>query len=102
MVNLRKKEFYDIISGDSESGERYGTDATISKKVDNVDLVYDSRGRYLGIRTCRGKFENGIYIANKGPYDFKSISDLKVWAGKRCRSMDFLETKDGAVLTINP
>lgn len=98
---MKKRDFYDAISGDTTSGENYGNDAAIFKKVDNVQMVFDSRGSYLGIKTCRGKIENGKYIVKKGPSDFKSFLDLKIWAGKRCSPMDFVETKEGVFLQID-
>lgn len=101
MSNIKNRDFYDAITGDIVGAESYGRDASTSKKVDNVDMIFDSRGSYLGIRTCRGKFENGKYIASKGPYDFKSFLDLKIWAGKECGSMDFIETKEGVFLQID-
>lgn len=101
MSNIKKKDFYDAFTGDTISEENYGKNAAIFKRVDNVDMIFDSRGSYLGIRTSRGKFENGKYIFKKGPYDFKSFLDLKIWAGKICNSMDFVETKDGMFLQID-
>jgi hypothetical protein len=101
MSNMKKRDFYNITTGERVDGENYGTDASTYKKVDNVDMIFDSRGSYLGIRTSRGKFENGKYIVKKGPYDFKSFLDLKIWEGKRCGSMDFIETKDGTFLQID-
>lgn len=100
MCNIKKRDFYDIITGDVANAKDYGINASTFKKVDNIDMIFDSRGEYLGIRTSRGKFVNGKYIIKKGPYDFKSISDLKIWAGKRCSSMDFIETKDGTFIQI--
>ena len=100
MSNIKKRDFYDVITGDVTRAESYGSNASTRKKVDNVDMIFDSRGSYLGIRTSRGKFENGKYIIKKGPYDFKSFLDLKIWAGKRCNPMDFIETKDGTFLQI--
>lgn len=101
MCNVRKKEFYDAITGDTTDGKYYGTDAAIFRKVDNVDMVFDSRGSYIGIRTCRGTFVNDKYTTKKGPYDFKSFSDLKIWAGKGCNLSNFIETKDGDFLQID-
>lgn len=100
MSNIKKKNYYDAITGCDVDGKNYGIDAAIFKKVDNVDLVFDSRGRYLGIRTCIGKFINGKYTAKRGPYNFKSFDDLKIWAGRRCENTDFLETKDGNFIQI--
>lgn len=101
MSNMKKRDFYNVITGERVDGENYGKYANIFKEVDNVVLVFDSRGSYLGIRTSRGKFENGKYIIKKGPYDFKSFLDLKIWGGKRCSSIDFIETKDGTFLQID-
>jgi hypothetical protein len=98
---MKKRDFYDAITGDIVGADSYGIDAATFKKVDNVSMVFDSRGQYLGLFTCRGKIENGKYIAKKGPSDFKSFLDLKIWAGKRCSSMDFIETKDGVFLQID-
>lgn len=102
MSNIRNQmAFFNVITGECIDGESYGKDAATFKKVDNIHMIFDSRGSYLGIRTSRGKFEKGKYIASKGPYDFKSFLDLKIWAGKRCSSMDFIETKDGVFLQID-
>ena len=101
MTNLKKKEFYDVITGDNVDTGYYGTDAATFRKADNIELVFDSRGSYLGIRTSRGKFVDDKYIATKGPYDFKSFMDLKIWAGKRCNNVDFIETKDGTFMQVD-
>lgn len=101
MSNIKKRDFYNAITGDSVDGNKYGIDTEIFKKTDNVNMLFDSRGSFLGIMTCRGKFINGKYIVKKGPYDFKSFLDLKIWAGKRCDSIDFIETKDGMFLQID-
>jgi hypothetical protein len=101
MCNVRKKEFYDAITGDTTDGKYYGMDAAIFRKVDNVKMVFDSRGQYLGILTSRGKFVDDKYTTKKGPYDFKSFSDLKIWAGKGCNLSNFIETKDGDFLQID-
>lgn len=101
MSNIKKRDFYNVISGEIVEAESYGYDASTFKKVDNVEMIFDSRGEYLGIRTCRGKIENGKYIVKKGPYDFKSFLDLKIWAGQRCGPMDFIETGDGVFLQID-
>ena len=100
MTNIKKKDFYDSTTGEDANGENYGIDAAIFKKVDNVDLVFDSRGRYLGIRTCRGKFINGKYTSKVGIRDFKSFMDLRVWAGTRCANVDFIETDQGNFIQI--
>jgi len=100
MSNLKKIDFYDAITGDPVNKERYGIDASVFKKVDNVDLVFDSRGEYLGIRTCRGKIINGKYTCKRGILDFKSFNDLKIWAGVPCAKADFIETKNGNFMQI--
>lgn len=101
MSNIKKRDFYNITTGERVDEESYGKDAATFKKVDNVRMIFDSRGEYLGIMTSRGKFENGKYIIKKGPYDFKSFLDLKIWEGKRCSPTDFIETKDGTFLQID-
>lgn len=101
MCNIKKRDFFDVVSGDVVGADSYGSDASTYKRVDNVDMIFDSRGEYLGIRTSKGKFENGKYIVKKGPYDFKSFLDLKIWAGQRCSSMDFIEAKEGVFLQID-
>jgi hypothetical protein len=101
MSNVKKKEIYDAITGDTTDGKYYGTDAAIFRKVDNVEMIFDSRGEYLGIRTCKGTFVNGKYTTKKGSYDFKSFLDLKIWAGKGCNMSNFVETKDGDFLQID-
>ena len=101
MTNIKKRDFYDVITGYPVSKERYGLDATVFKKVDNVDLIFDSRGQYLGIRTCRGKIINGRYTCKKGGIsDFKSFTELKIWEGIRCPKVDFIETKAGNFIQI--
>lgn len=101
MCNIKKLDFYDAITGEKVSGTDYGINASTFKNVDNVDMIFDSRGKYLGIRTSRGKFEKGIYIIKKGPYDFKSFSDLDIWEGQKCSSVDFIETKDGTFMQVD-
>ncbi len=100
MVNIKKIEFYDATTGKSVEKERYGIDAQVFKSVDNVDLIFDSRGQYLGIRTCRGKIINGKYTSKKGIRDFKSFMDLNVWSGIRCAAADFIETGEGEFLQL--
>lgn len=101
MSNIKKKDFYDVITGVDTDAKYYGIDAATFKKVDNVEMIFSSRGEYLGVRTCRGKFVDGKYTAKKGPYDFKSFIDLKIWAGKGCGSTCFIESKDGNFLQID-
>lgn len=102
MSNIKNQMmFFDIITGNIASAEDYGIDGRVYRKTDNVDLIFDSRGSYLGIRTCRGKFIDDKYTGKKGIYDFKSFLDLKIWAGKRCGPIDFIETKDGMFLQID-
>lgn len=101
MSNIKKRDFYNAITGDSVDGNKYGIDAEIFKKTDNVNMLFDSRGSFLGIMTCRGKFINGRYTCKRGIYDFKSFLDLKIWAGQRYSSMDFIEAKEGVFLQID-
>lgn len=100
MSNIKKKDFYDAITGEPVDEERYGIDASVFRKVDNVDLVFDSRGEYLGTRTCTGKFINGKYTFKKGPLSFKSFTDLKIWARERCADVNFVETEEGNFIQI--
>jgi hypothetical protein len=100
MCNIKKRDFYNAITGDIVGAENYGVDAAIFKKVDNVVMIFDSRGCYLGINTCKGKIINGKYITKKGPSDFKSFSDLKIWAGEECSPSQFIETGNGTFLQI--
>ncbi len=100
MSNIKKRDFYNAITGDSVDGNKYGIDAEIFKKTDNVNMVFDSRGSFLGIMTCRGKFINGKYTSKRGIFDFKSFMDLQIWAGKRCPGVDFIETEDGIFMQI--
>ncbi len=101
MSNVKKRDFYDAITGDNANKEDYGIDAAIFKKVDNVEMIFDSRGEYLGINTCRGKMVNDKYVVKEGPKDFKSFLDLKIWAGKGCNVANFIETQDGTFLQID-
>lgn len=100
MSNIKKLDFFDVVTGDSVSEESYGRDASTFRKVDNVDMIFDSRGSYLGIRTCKGKIINGKYTSKEGVRDFKSFLDLMMWSGMRCPDADFIETKDGNVMQI--
>jgi hypothetical protein len=85
MTNIKKKEFYNCVTGCVELGNNYGYYATVFKKTVNVDMIYDSRGEYLGLRTCRGSIENKKYVPNKGIRDFKSFTELyKLWNGQMC------------------
>lgn len=101
MANIKKRDFYNAITGDVTDAKYYGTDAAIFRRVDNVSMIFSSRGEYLGLMTCRGKMVDGKYIAKKGPSDFKSFSDLKIWDGKGCRNEFFIETKDGTFVQID-
>lgn len=100
MSNVKKLDFYNAITGQEDSGKYYGRDAEVYRRTDNVDLIFDSRGEYLGIRTCRGKFINDKYTAREGIRDFKSFLDLRIWAGIQCPKVDFIETKDGNFVQI--
>lgn len=100
MSNIKKRDFYNATTGDSVDGNNYGIDAEIFKRADNVDMVFDSRGSFLGIMTCRGKFINGRYTCKRGIHDFKSFMDLKIWAGKQCSGVDFIETGEGVFMQI--
>jgi len=100
VVNIKKKDFFNCTTGEENGGEDYGINCSTFKKVDNVDLVFDSRGEYLGIRTCRGKIINGKYTCKVGIRDFKSFMDLKIWAGTPCAKADFIETKNGNFIQI--
>lgn len=102
MSNIKKLDFFNVITGNPVSEESYGRDSSTFKKVDNVDMVFDSCGRYLGIRTCRGKLINGKYIAKEGIRDFKSFLDLNIWTSKQCPKVDFIETRDGTSIQIRP
>lgn len=102
MCNIRKKDFYDAITGYSVGGQDYGTNASTFRKVDNVDMIFDSRGKYLGLRTCRGKLVDGKYTSKQGPSDFKSFLDLKIWAGKECNPAHFIEKRSGTFLQTSP
>lgn len=101
MVNIKKLDYFDVITGYAVDSRNYGLDAAVFKKADNVQMIFDSRWEYLGIITCRGKFINGKYTAKQGPKDFKSIDDLKIWAGVRCCNTDFVGTKDGISTLVN-
>ena len=42
MCNIKNQaKYFNVITGDNVSGESYGKDAAIFKKVDNIDLVFD-------------------------------------------------------------
>lgn len=101
MCNIKKKDCYNAITGDEADIQYYGMDTAIFKRVANVDMIFDSRGEYLGVRTSKGKFVDGKYIVTKGPYDFKSFLDLKIWAGQECKKAQFIETKDGMCVQID-
>ena len=101
MSNIKKKDFYNAITGNNESIDNYGINASTFKKVDNVDMVFDSRGQYLGIRTCRGKIIDGIYKCKVGICDFKSFTDLRIWDSIHCPRVDLIETKEGNFVQIS-
>lgn len=63
-------------------------------------MIFDSRGKYLGIRTCIGKFINDKYTSKEGRRDFKSFLDLKIWEAARCPKVDLIETKEGTFVQI--
>ncbi len=100
MANIKKKEYFDCITGDCVNKEMYGVIASVFKKVDNVDMVYSSRGEFLGLRTCRGMIINGKYTAKKGIWCFKSFTDLNIWSGVYCTDADFIETDEGNFMQI--
>ena len=100
MVNFKKIDYYNVITGKSVNKEMYGFDTSVFKKVDNIDMIFDSRGRYLGIFTCRGKIINGKYTCKQGIRDFKSFTDLQIWAGVQCPRLDFIETDQGNFVQI--
>jgi hypothetical protein len=111
MIDIQKKEkkdkkrnYFNVVTGEYVDGEGYGIDARIFRKTDNVNLVFDSRGSYLGIQTCRGKVIDNkgkeYYTSKQGIKDFKSFIDLKMWEGIRCAQVDFIETKDGNFMQI--
>lgn len=100
MCNIKKRDFFNVITGEPTNAENYGTDASIFKKTDNTDLIFDSRGVYLGLRTCRGKFINGKYTSKQGIRDFKSADDLRIWAVTKCANVDFIETGEGNFMQI--
>lgn len=95
MVNFKKLDFYNAITGDPVDEKNYGRFAEVFKKVDNVNMVFSSRGEYLGIQTCRGKIIDGKFTGKKGPRDFKSYTDFKIWAGVECVN---LENSGGRIL----
>lgn len=87
--NNKDFDFFNVYTGEIEDGFLYGKDSSVFKRTDNIKLVRDSRGKYLGIKTCRGSFNpNGIYTARKGPSDFKSYEELKIWVGQKCIGSD--------------
>lgn len=105
MSNIKKREFFNVVTGEKDDGKYYGIDSSIFRKSDNVELIFSSRGEYLGIKTCRGKFmkndKGGTYYTSKeGIFDFKSFDDLGIWAGKTCPSVSFIETPEGNFLQI--
>lgn len=104
MSDIKKKDYYNAVTGEYVDGEDYGTDARIFRKTDNVNLVFDSRGSYLGIQTCRGSYIDHkgkkCYTSRQGIKDFKSFIDLKMWEGVRCANVDFIETKDGNFMQV--
>lgn len=88
MVNFKKKDYFDCITGENVDASNYGKDAKIFKNADNMELMYDSHGNYLGIRCSMGKYINEktkeTYVWSSGPYYYKSPEDLKVWDGIKC------------------
>ena len=100
MTNIKKKDFFNCVTGEENRGDDYGINSSTFKKVDNVAMLYSSRGEYLGIYTCRGKIKNGKYTGKEGPRDFKSFMDLNIWSGVRCSKVDFIETRDGNFMQI--
>lgn len=97
MTNIKKMEFFDVTTGEPISRDRYGIDGKIFKRVDNVHMIFDSRGQYLGIRICRGKFINGKFTGKKGIYDFRSFLELKEWENVTC---SILQKADQEIVDI--
>lgn len=100
MSNIKKRDFYNVVTGDKEYKNDYGINASTFMKVDNVDMIFDSRGQYLGIRTCRGKFINGKYTSKEGIRDFKSFMDMEIWNGVKCARVDYVESRDGVFAEV--
>lgn len=101
MCNIRRKECYDAVTGDTVNARYDGKNAATFRKVDDANLIFDSRGQYLGIRTSKGKFAKGVCATKKGPYEFKSFVDLRTWTNQGCRKAIFAETKDGTFMRMD-
>lgn len=103
MVNVKKLDYFDVTTGIAVNSKNYGKDAVIFKRTDNVDMIFDSRGNYLGITTCRGSFDNnGRYTTKKGPKDFKSFMELEqIWKDVKCCDTHFVESKDGTQMIVD-
>lgn len=105
MSNIKNQmSFFNVITGEIAKPEEYGVDGRIYRKSDNVDMIFDSRGSYLGVRSCRGKFVddkhgNKVYTCKKGIYDFKSFLDIKKYQLQSC-DIDFIETGEGTYAHI--
>lgn len=95
MSNLKKLDFYDVTNGKPLDASTYGALNKSFKKVDNIDLIFSSRGEYLGIQTCRGKIINGKYTCKKGIKDFKSVEDLSIWDRGTCVPSNYVLSQDG-------
>lgn len=102
MVNVKKLDYFNVVTGDAVDGKSYGRDAAVFKQSDNVEMIFSSRGEYLGITICEGKFINGKYTGKQGPKNFKSFTDLKIWAGRECINTNFIQTEDGVAINIYP
>lgn len=100
MSNLKKIEYFNVVTGIPVSGEKYGVDASIFRKTDNVDLVFDSRGKYLGLRICGGREIDGKYTFKKGGFYFKSSDDLKIWENIKCIDYKVEKTKNGNIAKV--
>jgi hypothetical protein len=48
MSNIKKRDFYDVITGDPVMSKNYGYDSSIYKRSDNADMIFDSEGRISG------------------------------------------------------
>jgi len=108
MVNFKKKDFFNCITGEDNDGSTYGTSAVIFRRSNNVELIYDSHNNYLGLRISTGKYENenneknkGKYIWSKGPYYYKSPEDLKIWEGIKCSKTNGIKIGSEAFVEIN-
>lgn len=76
MCNIKIKDFYNFITGEDCGKDTYSIFKTTYIKCNYEQLIYDSRGKYLGLRRRKIDCKNGKIVIEKH-YKFESFLYLK-------------------------